>query len=471
LILCLIPRFSPAAQRVERFDKDPNWDAHNNRQAAAREIKQDFGYSTTANAGGKEGEIGGVITPAAEPAYYARKIPPKGFDDELSASGTFAIADGPVHVLVGFFNADTLNEWRTPNTIALRLQGRGDFFYAYVEYCTSRWRAGGDSPTPFPTARDPRTGREQFIGFPSKGAVHKWSLRYDPKANNGGGAVIATIDDKTAVCNLDAGHKADGATFNRFGLLNVMKSADSSGQAWLDDLMVLGERESFDADPKWDASGNRRTYTTTDIRPRFDFGFSPTRHAGGIAAGELGGLFFRGDCRYPDKIAWYGDRLSVLTANKPLKASGKIALRRGVSDSSTLLGFFHSTDSTTVNDSQSASIPKNFLGIAIEGPSREGFLVYPAFRGLTDQLTADGADRPHILPDGASHDWSLAYSPPEAGGKARMIVTFDKRSVTLQVPESYTRDARFDRFGLMTPWIDGNAQRIYFDDLDYTFEQ
>src|SRR6266700_1383071 len=173
LILCLIPRISPAAQRVERFDKDPNWDGHNNRQAAAREIKQDFGYSTTANAGGKKGEIGGVITPAAEPAYYARKIPPKGFDDELSASGTFAIADGPLHVLVGFFNADTLNEWRTPNTIALRLQGRGDFFYAYVEYCTSRWRAGGDSPTPFPTARDPRTGREQFIGFPSKGTVHK----------------------------------------------------------------------------------------------------------------------------------------------------------------------------------------------------------------------------------------------------------------------------------------------------------
>ena len=36
-------------------------------------------------------------------------------------------------------------------------------------------------------ARDPRTGREQYIGFPSKGAVHKWSLRYDPKANNGRG--------------------------------------------------------------------------------------------------------------------------------------------------------------------------------------------------------------------------------------------------------------------------------------------
>ena len=30
------------------------------------------------------------------------------------------------HVLVGFFNAGTINEWRTPNTIVLRLYGRGD---------------------------------------------------------------------------------------------------------------------------------------------------------------------------------------------------------------------------------------------------------------------------------------------------------------------------------------------------------
>ncbi len=170
---------------------------------------------------------------AAEPAYYAKKIPAKTFAQPLSASGTLACDGGPFHALVGFFNADTLNEWRTPNTIALRLSGRGDVFYAYVEYATSRWRAGGDNPRSFPTVRDPQTGRNEIKGFAAKGTVHRWSLAYDPSGNNGRGVVTATIGDQTAICHLDAGHKADGATFNRFGLLNVMKHADGGGEVWL----------------------------------------------------------------------------------------------------------------------------------------------------------------------------------------------------------------------------------------------
>jgi len=31
--------------------------------------------------------------------------------------------------------------------------------------------------------------------------------------------------------------------------------------------------------------------------------------------------------------------------------------------------------------------------------------------------------------------------------------------------------AHFNRFGIITTWIDGNGQRIYFDDLTYTFQQ
>src|SRR5205085_1608672 len=111
------------------------------------------------NAGGKAGEVGGFISPAAEPAYYARPIGPRTLDDPLAASGRLVCKGRQFHALVGFFNAGTVNEWRTPNTVALRLQGRGDVFYAYVEYATSRWRAGGDAPGGFPALRDPRTGR------------------------------------------------------------------------------------------------------------------------------------------------------------------------------------------------------------------------------------------------------------------------------------------------------------------------
>src|SRR4051794_14722250 len=141
-------RPAPAADRTERFDRDPNWDGNNNRAESPgpRTVRQDFGYSRTAHAGGKPGEMGGLISPAAEPAYYAKRLPAKSLGDALSASGTLACTGRKFHALAGFFDAGTLNEWRTPNTIALRLSGRGDVFYAWVEYATSRWRAGGDSP-------------------------------------------------------------------------------------------------------------------------------------------------------------------------------------------------------------------------------------------------------------------------------------------------------------------------------------
>src|SRR5438874_9954039 len=162
---------SPAEDRVARFDRDPAWDGVNNRAAAPepRTIRQDFGYSRTAHAGGKPGEIGGFLSPAAEPAYYAKAIPAATLDDALTASGTLALDGRPTHALIGFFNAGTLNEWRTPNTIALRVSGRGDVFYAWVEYATARWRAGGDEPRGFPRRRDPGTGRDEWTGFAAKG--------------------------------------------------------------------------------------------------------------------------------------------------------------------------------------------------------------------------------------------------------------------------------------------------------------
>src|SRR5438128_11211298 len=74
-----------AAERTERFDKDPGWHGRNHRAAAPkpRAVRQDFGYSKTAHAGGQPGEVGGFITPAAEPAYYAKKISARTFADPL----------------------------------------------------------------------------------------------------------------------------------------------------------------------------------------------------------------------------------------------------------------------------------------------------------------------------------------------------------------------------------------------------
>jgi hypothetical protein len=474
LASCLAYR-SSAEDRTQRFERDPGWDGHNNRakSPAPRAIRQDFGYSHTAHAGGKPGEIGGFLCPAAEPAYYAKLIPAATLDDALTASGTLALEGSPAHALIGFFNAGTLNEWRTPNTIALRVSGRGDVFYAWVEYSTDRWRAGGDEPHGFPKRRDRRTGRGELIGFAAKGAVHRWSLRYDPEANGGGGAVTATIDGHTALCHLIDGHKADGATFNRFGILDVMKSADAGGELWVDDVTINGVRDNFAADPAWDALRNRAAYVSSIVRPRFDFGFSPTRYAGGRAEGELGGLIFRGDCRDPGRMACYGDRLAVLTLEKPLWAAGRVCLRRGVTDSTVLIGFYHSRDSMAVNPSQDSGLPASFLGVSVDGPSREGFYLAPAYRGRDaghSGISANGP--PRIYPDGMPHDWTLEYSPAAAAGRGRITLTLDRKPIHLDLDEgTRAAGARFDRFGIVTTWVDGNSQTIFFDDLTYTCRQ
>jgi hypothetical protein len=319
--------------------------------------------------------------------------------------------------------------------------------------------------------RNPKTGKDEFVGFPSGGRVHRWSLTYEPDGNHGGGLITATIDDATAICELAPGHKADGATFDRFGLLNVMKSADDPGELWLDDVTINGQRDSFDADPGWEGVGNRRAFVSANVRPRFDFGFSPTHFAGGRSPGELGGLIFRGDCREAPRMACYGDRVGPLTLDRPLHASGTVVLRRGVSDSTTLFGFYHSERSMRVNPSQESGWPEAFLGFAIEGPSRDGFYFYPVYRTLGGhQGHAHGPDRPLILPDGTPHTWELTYEPADEGG--RITLRLDGQAVRLNLRAEARKDAvTFDRFGLVTTWIDGNGQTVFLDDLSYTASQ
>jgi len=458
--------------KTEMFDCDPGWIGVNNRLARKQPpvtVKQDFGYSKTSHASGDEGELGGVVTPAGEVAYYGKVMRPVTLNEPLHASGVMAIGHGETHLLLGFFNADTTNEWRTPNTIAMRLNGRGDHFFAYVEYCTSQWRAGGDT-TPFPTRTDPVTNRSSLIGFPSGRQMLPWTLTYDPRGNERKGVVTATIGDDMAVCNLDESHRADGATFNRFGILNVMKSADNGSEVYFDNMTIQGKTESFENDPNWDGKNNRQTWQSTLVRPRFDFGFSQTRFAGGIAPGELGGQIFRGDCRYPDRMASFGDKIGELTLGNPFKASGKIAMTRGVTDSTTLFGFYNARDSMRSNELQSDSVPASVVAIHIEGPSREGFCFYPVYR------TKDGNSRVsnlresiHIYPDGAVHDWSLAYNPDGADGKGQITVSLDSESGTFDLEVgAKTSGTQLDRFGIVTSWIDGNSQDVYWDDITYT---
>jgi hypothetical protein len=148
--------------KTERFDRDPGWDGRNHRSTAhePREVRQDFGWSAEAKA------VGGTVSPDGDPAYYGKVLPASTLNDPLSASGTMIVGgdarpDG--NTLLGFFNAETVNEWRTPSTLAFRVNGRGDGFHLHLEYCTARWRAGADFFGPIEAS-----GKRAFRLFPGR---------------------------------------------------------------------------------------------------------------------------------------------------------------------------------------------------------------------------------------------------------------------------------------------------------------
>src|SRR5215208_4012963 len=135
-----------AATRFEAFDREPpNWEGvnHRNKYFESRTVIQDFGYSAaTSHAGGERGEAGGRINPAGEAAYYGYRLPAAlTLESPMFAEGRLRVAKGSSHFLLGFFNTNTMNEWRTPNTLVARINGRGDTFHCHLEYCTSQWRA------------------------------------------------------------------------------------------------------------------------------------------------------------------------------------------------------------------------------------------------------------------------------------------------------------------------------------------
>lgn len=457
-------------ERLETFDTDPGWEGINNRSThfAPQKITQDFGYAPEVELGGAKGAIGGFIMPDARAAYYAMPLQPLSFDTPFSASGILTMKAGGGNLLLGFFNSTTLNEWRTPNTVAFRINGRGEIMHVHVEYLTSKWRAGAAIIGRY----DKEADRMHPVEIPT-GGTYPWTMNYDPAGNGGSGEIRVTFNGIEALCPITPELRADGATFDRFGLLNVIKHVDGGGDLYVNDLTVNGAKVDLTKDPQWDARDNRVTYTSTNIRPRFDFGYSATHFAGGAASGEFGGLFFRGDCRDAARLAACGAPTNVLTLAKPLRASGAITLRRGVTDSTTLFGFYHGEKSLRVNEAQDQGLPQHFMGFSIEGPSSEGFFAYPSYRALENSHFADRAQGlPHVYPDNQVHHWTLEYTPPTSpGSNGKLILTFDEATATLPVlPEDITA-ATFNRFGFVTPWIDGNGQVVYLDDIRYTVKQ
>jgi hypothetical protein len=302
-------------QKKESFNRDPGWEASNNRvmPKAYPTVTQDFGFSATNFSGKAAGEMGGKITRASEPAFYAAKIGTKSLDDKLSASGSFAITKTTPGggVFFGFFNGQQPGGGGRPiGSLGMHFDSEHTGSRLAVRLITGQNQSCGTFITPF------IPGKYRPTPLRNDGTRYTWTLDYDPEAAGGRGQFTYTIHgaapkpEEYEQADLPSTHKEEArkrfpiltkftvelpdayrkqnATFDHFGVMNMMKAGGST-TIYFDDLRFDGMSEDFSKDPKWYEWGNRASYQAHDVGGAHNFGFSETRHAGG-EPGEIGGV-------------------------------------------------------------------------------------------------------------------------------------------------------------------------------------
>lgn len=367
-------------------------------------------------------------------------------------------------MLIGWFNDQHSLGWRTPQSLAMRIDGNGGNYRVYYEYGTQKWgtRGGGafDGPRYQTTSTAPLL---------ADGSVHYWKIDYDPMGADGLGLLTFTLDDTTWDLPLLAGHREQGATFDRFGIWSQQTSG-SYLKIYFDDLVVNGELLAFDTDPDWIGSGNKDEYRQQIVRPFHDFGFSVTDHTGG-PPGEIGGIMFR-----DESPAYFADHVQPLTLNNELRASGVVTLRSAGADSGVLLGWFNAAKKRNKSTPDDETPQTDLLGIMIEGPSRVGHFFRPAYatsKGSYVAPTLEGTvnERPVLPPNESIHRWSLHYQPEEANGRGKITVTFDDKAHELVLSKGHrVENAEFDRFGVFNIQSGGHHVELYLDDMSWTQE-
>jgi hypothetical protein len=227
--------------RAQDFSSDPNWDASGNRATyKSTDVggAHNFGFSDTNHAGGaKKGEIGGTFWRTDKWGYYAEKVGPLTFDDRLEARGKVAMVVGGVDadMCFGWFRSvgggkgEDLAPNRTGEFLGIKVGGPTRVGHMFL-----------------PTF----TVNEKLRGLPDHGPVMrpgkacKWSLVYDPEANDGNGAITATLDGESVTHNLKPGQKAKAkdARLDHFGMFSIGPGGQIV-KLYLDDVTYTAGRE------------------------------------------------------------------------------------------------------------------------------------------------------------------------------------------------------------------------------------
>ncbi len=450
----------PSGERTPSFENDPAWIGIRNRLLPDELpiTRQSFGYRRSNLAGGTApGEIGGRVERSVTPARYAKVISPRSLDDVLEAEGTFAVteAEGGSGVLIGWFN-DKSRNWRTPNSLCFRIDGNGGKYWVFFEYGTQNGLTG--SGVTFEGERYQTTTTEPFL---ADGTPHRWKLRYDPTANSCLGEIVFTLDGDDHRAPLSPGHRADGALFDRFGLLNMMVAGEGL-TVLLDDLVIDGALHQFDHDPGWERKGCEAEFEDPYERPLHNFGYTTERSLGG-GPGSIGGVIWR-----DEGPASYADEVGPLDLDHPLLASGRLVLDAASADSGVYLGWFNADSRDPRDPPEHEAPPRNILALMIEGPSRVGHYIRPAYR-LADGRGTALAEGPVLKPDGRVHSWSLQYDPEANDHEGAITAVIDGDAQVFKLPHGHRdRGASFNRFGLFNIRTGGHFVELYLDQLSYT---
>ena len=258
-------------------------------------------------------------------------------DKAISAQGTLAVTDdeGSSGALIGFFN-ESSEGWRTPNSLAFRVDGNGGNYWLFFEYGTRNGKTGGMG-----VFEGERYQTTKTRPFDADGTMHTWQLHYDPMAGDYG-MLNFQVDGKDYSIELTKEARSDGAQFNRFGLWNQQTTGNGL-ELWIDELFVQGKPASFDSDPKWISENNRSTFQPAAVRPFHDYGFETD-------AKSIRGVIWR-----DETPSYCAKPIARLTLKQPLRASGRIRLNQAAADSGLYLGWFDS-ETKRKNDHPNTSV-------------------------------------------------------------------------------------------------------------------
>jgi hypothetical protein len=445
------------------FSNDPQWEGYNNHivPAELKSVMQDFGY--VAPVKNKLGAIGGRINRAAKPAFYAKKIGRASLDSPLSASGSFRLthSTGNSGVFFGWFNASQPGgSGRPVQCLGLDFDGENSGARLAIRMINSKNKSCGTFVTPF------IPGKFRPTPIRNDGTKYEWKLKYDPTATHGRGRFTFSIhgnrkeheqfEDKEFEVELPEGFRSENASFDHFGIMNMMK-AGGVMELHFSELTLDGQQVDLQTDPKWDAAGNRETYQDDEPAGTHDFGWSKETSFAGGKPGEVGGKFWR--C---GTFGYYADKVGQLSLSDRLEASGKVVLLVGAPDSDMQFGWFSgaATNRGTAKES-------DFLGVHIGGPTRIGHYFSPRY--VTAQGHEGKLKSAPILTPGKVFGWRLVYDPAGAAGAGAVTATLGQETVTLPLrPGHKVEGASFDRFGFVTVTQGGQMVKVYFDDLNYT---